>query len=140
MLHFLLDRKWRKDTYTIGRLYVNGEFLCNTIEDVDRKLNQNMSATEIQKIKVMAETAIPTGTYAMRVSMSPKFKRELVEIVNVPAFSGIRIHRGNTAQDSAGCVIVGENTSKGRLTNSTKYELQITEMVKKADYAYITII
>lgn len=140
MLQFLLDRKWRKDTYTIGRLYVNGEFLCNTIEDVDRKLNQNMSATEIQKIKVMAETAIPTGTYAMRVSLSPKFKRELVEIVNVPAFSGIRIHRGNTPQDSAGCVIVGENTSKGRLTNSTKYELQITEMVKKADYAYITII
>ena len=140
MLHFLLDRKWRKETYTIGRLYVNGEFLCNTIEDVDRKLNQNMSATEIQKIKVMAETAIPTGTYAMRVTMSPKFKRELVEIVNVPAFSGIRIHRGNTAEDSAGCVIVGENTSKGRLTNSTKYELQITEMVKKADFAYITII
>lgn len=140
MLHFLLDRKWRKDTYTIGRLYVNGEFLCNTIEDVDRKLNQNMSATEIRKIRVAAETAIPTGTYAMRVTMSPKFKRELVEIVNVPAFSVIRIHRGNTADDSAGCVIVGENTSKGRLTNSTKYELQITEMVKKADYAYITII
>lgn len=140
MLHFLLDRKWRKDTYTIGRLYVNGEFLCNTIEDVDRKLNQNMSATEIQRIKVAAETAIPTGTYAMRVTMSPKFKRELVEIQNVPGFSGIRIHRGNTAQDSAGCLIVGENTSKGRVTNSTKYELQITEMVKKADYAYITII
>lgn len=140
MLHFLLDRKWRKDTYTIGRLYVNGEFLCNTIEDVDRKLNQNMSATEIQRIKVAAETAIPTGTYAMRVTMSPKFKRELVEIVNVPGFSGIRVHRGNTAEDSAGCVIVGDNTSKGRVTNSTKYELQITEMVKKADYAYITII
>lgn len=140
MLHFLLDRKWRKETYTIGRLYANGEFLCNTIEDVDRKLNQNMSATEIQRIKVAAETAIPTGTYSMRVTMSPKFKRELVEIVNVPAFSGIRIHRGNTAQDSAGCLIVGENTSKGRVTNSTKYELQITEMVKKADYAYITII
>jgi hypothetical protein len=140
MLHFLLDRKWRKETYTIGRLYVNGEFLCNTIEDVDRKLNQNMSATEIQRIKVAAETAIPTGTYAMRVTMSPKFKRELVEIQNVPGFSGIRVHRGNTAQDSAGCLIVGENTSKGRVTNSTKYELQITEMVKKADYAYITII
>lgn len=140
MLHFLLDRKWRKPAYTIGRLYVNGEFLCNTIEDVDRKLNQNMSATEIQRIKVAAETAIPTGTYAMRVTMSPKFKRELVEIVNVPGFSGIRVHRGNTAEDSAGCVIVGDNTSKGRVTNSTKYELQITEMVKKADYAYITII
>ena len=140
MLHFLLDRKWRKETYTIGRLYVNGEFLCNTIEDVDRKLNQNMSATEIQRIKVAAETAIPTGTYAMRVTMSPKFKRELVEIQNVPGFSGIRVHRGNTEKDSAGCLIVGENTSKGRLTNSTKYELQITEMVKKADYAYITII
>lgn len=140
MLHFLLDRKWRKGSYTIGRLYVNGEFLCNTIEDVDRKLNQNMSATEIQRNKVAAETAIPTGTYAMRVTMSPKFKRELVEIQNVPGFSGIRVHRGNTEKDSAGCLIVGENTSKGRVTNSTKYELQITEMVKKADYAYITII
>ena len=140
MLHFLLDRKWRNETYTIGRLYVNGEFLCNTIEDVDRKLNQNMSATEIQKIKVEAETAIPTGTYALRVSMSPKFKRELVEIVNVPAFSGIRIHRGNTERDSAGCLIVGENTAKGRVTNSAKYEQIITEMVRKADYAYITII
>lgn len=140
MLHFLLDRKWRKDTYTIGRLYVNGEFLCNTIEDVDRNLNQNMSATEIQKIKVMAETAIPTGTYTLRVSMSPKFKRELVEIVNVPAFSGIRIHKGNTEKDSAGCLIVGENTAKGRVTNSAKYEQMITEMVRKADYAYITII
>ena len=140
MLHFLLDRKWRKDTYTIGRLYVNGEFLCNTIEDVDRNLNQNMSATEIQRKKVAGETAIPTGTYAMKVTMSPKFKRELVEIQNVPAFSGIRIHKGNTEKDSAGCLIVGENTSKGRLTNSAKYEQMITEMVRKADYAYITII
>ena len=140
MIHFLLERKWKNETYTIGRLYANGEFVCNTIEDVDRKLNQNMSATEIQRKKVAGETAIPTGTYAMKVTMSPKFKRELVEILNVPAFSGIRIHRGNTEKDSAGCLIVGENTAKGRVTNSAKYEQMITEMVRKADYAYITII
>lgn len=140
MIHYLLKREWRKPEYTIGRIYENGKKLCNSIEDTDRNLNQNMSATEIQRIKVAGQTAIPTGTYLLRVTYSPKFKRDLVEIVNVPGYSGVRIHRGNTAADSAGCVIPGENTAPGRVTNSTKYEEYITAQVKQADIAYITII
>ena len=144
MLHFTLIRKYRKDAYTIGQLYVNGKFVCNTIEDVDRGLNNNMSLAAVLKVKVPNETAIPTGTYQLIVSMSPKFKRELIEVRGVVGFSGIRIHRGNTAADSAGCIIVGINTEKGKVTNSTMYETMVTKMVSDAiasnEECYLTII
>lgn len=144
MLHLTLIRAYKKDTYTIGRLYAGGRFICNTIEDKDRGLNQFMSESDIQKVKVKAETAIPIGTYKLVVSMSPKFGRKLIEIQNVPAYSGVRVHRGNTAQDSAGCVIVGMNTEKGKVTNSTKYEELLTTMVESAinnkEECYLTII
>lgn len=144
MLHLTLIRKYRKETYTIGQLYENGAFLCNTIEDKDRGLNNNMSASAILKIKKANETAIPTGTYKLVVSESPKFKRELIEIVGVPGFVGVRVHRGNTAQDSAGCVIPGINSEKGKVTDSTKYEEILTKKVKTAiaknEECYLTII
>lgn len=144
MLHFTLIRKYRKDAYTIGQLYANGKFVCNTIEDVDRGLNNNMSLAAVLKVKVPNETAIPTGTYQLIVSMSPKFKRELIEVRGVVGFSGIRIHRGNTAADSAGCIIVGINTEKGKVTNSTMYETMVTKMVSDAiannEECYLTII
>lgn len=97
MLQLLLIRKWKKTEYTIGQLYVNGEFFCNTVEDVDRGLNQNMTEAQVLKIKVKDETAIPTGTYKLEVTMSPKFKRELIMVCDVPGFVGIRVHRGNYA-------------------------------------------
>jgi hypothetical protein len=144
MLHFTLIRKYRKDAYTIGQLYANGKFVCNTIEDVDRGLNNNMSLAAVLKVKVPNETAIPTGTYQLIVSMSPKFKRELIEVRGVVGFSGIRIHRGNTAADSAGCIIVGINSEKGKVTNSTMYETMVTKMVSDAiasnEECYLTII
>lgn len=144
MLHFTLIRKYRKEAYTIGQLFENGVFLCNTIEDRDRGLNNNMAASAILKIKVPNETAIPTGTYKLVVSESPKFKRDLIEVVGVPGFVGIRIHKGNTAQDSAGCIIPGINTEKGKVTDSTKYEELLTKKVKAAiaknDDCYLTII
>ena len=144
MLHLTLIRKYRKETYTIGQLYENGAFLCNTIEDKDRGLNSNMSASAILKIKKANETAIPTGTYKLVVSESPKFKRELIEIVGVPGFVGVRVHRGNTAQDSAGCVVPGINSEKGKVTDSTTYEELLTKKVKTAiaknEECYLTII
>lgn len=144
MLHFTLIRKYRKEAYTIGQLFENGVFLCNTIEDRDRGLNNNMAASAILKIKVPNETAIPTGTYKLVVSESPKFKRDLIEVVGVPGFVGIRIHKGNTAQNSAGCIIPGINTEKGKVTDSTKYEELLTKKVKAAiaknDDCYLTII
>lgn len=127
-----LKRIARKNTYTIGRLFVDGEYFSDTIEDKDRLIKQTDSLDKIKKAKVYAETAIPTGTYNIVVNQSPKFKRLLPRLLDVPGFEGILIHRGNTAKDSAGCIIVGENKVVGKVINSTPYELKLTEMLKKA--------
>ena len=144
MLHLTLIRKWKKTEYTIGQLFAGGRLICNVIEDADRGLNQFMSEAELRRRKIIGETAIPVGTYKLGVSVSPKFGRKLVEVLNVPGYSGIRIHKGNTAKDSAGCLIPGNNTEKGKVTNSTKYEELITSMVESAinndEEAYLTII
>lgn len=140
MLQLLIIRKYRKADYTIGQLYVNGQFKCNTLEDTDRRLYQGQPIADIARIKVKKQTAIPTGTYRLQVSESPKFKRELIEVLDVPGFSGIRIHRGNTAADSEGCILPGVNNAVGRVSDSTKYELELTKMVKANPEAYLTII
>ena len=140
MLQILITRNWRKADYTIGKLYVNGKQLCNTVEDTDRRLYQGQPLAEIAKRKATGRTAIPTGTYRLRVSASPKFKRELIEVLDVPGFTGIRIHRGNTAADSEGCILPGVNNAVGRVSDSTKYELELTKMVKADPDAYLTII
>lgn len=140
MLHLLLTRSFRKPTYTIGRIYANGQFICNSMEDVDRHIFQGQPLADLLKIKIKGETAIPTGTYRLRVTESPKFKRELIEVVDVPGFTGIRIHALNTAEQSEGCIGPGLNTEKGRVTESRKYEKILTDMVKKETEAYITII
>lgn len=140
MLQLLLIRKYRKPEYTIGQLYVNGKFVCNTIEDTDRRLYQGQPIADLASKKVSGKTAIPTGKYRLQVSESPQFGRELIEVMDVPGFMGIRIHRGNTADDSAGCILPGMNTAVGKVTDSTKYELDLTKMVKADKEAYITII
>ena len=129
-----VDRKWKADTYTIGVLYINGIRFCETVEDKDRGLSSGMSLDDINSKKVYGETAIPTGTYKVILSVSNKFKTRawakkygglVPEILNVPGFSGARIHPGNTAQNSLGCLLPGENKIKGGVINSTKryYEL-----------------
>ena len=129
-----VDRKWKKDAYTIGVLYVNGIKLCETVEDKDRGLNSGMTPAEISSKKVYGETAIPTGVYKVVLSVSPKFKNrayakkyggQLPELLNVPGFSGIRIHPGNYASESLGCILPGDNKVKGGVTGSTArfYEL-----------------
>lgn len=126
-----LKRIFLGDTYTIGKLYIDGKYFCDTLEDKVRDLNKN-GVFDNGETKVYAETAIPYGTFKVQVSMSPKFKRELPLLLNVPHFEGIRIHRGNTAADSAGCILVGENKVKGKVINSTPYELKLTQMMKEA--------
>ena len=118
-----LKRKHSGPDYTIGDLLVDGVFFCNTIEDVVRKLPATCPNTPkghncTCKEKVYAETAIPAGTYKVTIEYSPRFKRRLPFLHDVPHFLGILIHSGNTAKDSAGCIIVGFNTVKGKVTNS----------------------
>lgn len=124
-----VERKWKKETYTIGRLYINGKFFCNTLEDMDRGLKQSDPITTIQKKKVYGETAIPTGKYKIEMNVvSPKYsavkwyqdlcKGKMPRLLNVPGFEGVLIHPGNTPLDTFGCILVGENKVKGKLINS----------------------
>ena len=126
-----LERKYFKETYTIGNLYINGSFFSNTLEDKNRDVNKN-EKFDNGETKIYGETCIPFGTYKIILTMSPKFKRELPRLLNVPSFEGVLIHRGNTAKDSAGCILVGENKAVGKVLNSTPYEERLVKMMKTA--------
>ena len=121
-------RVFRKPTYTIGKLYIDDKFFCDTLEDVDRGINQNMDLKAIEAIKVKHSTAIPTGTYTVNMSkVSPRFSNRswsikykgiVPQIENVPGYDGVLIHPGNTEEDTSGCLLVGENKLIGRVINS----------------------
>lgn len=113
-----IERKWKKETYTIGRLLVNGEFLCNTLELKDVGMTKRMPLDVIKQKKVFGETAIPTGKYRIDYRMSYKFDKKRAYLLDVPAFIGIMIHEGNTRKDTMGCILVGMNTVKGTVTDS----------------------
>lgn len=126
-----VKRLYIKEEYTIGKMYVNGMYFCDTLEDKARDINKNGLFDKGEK-KVYGETAIPYGEYKVVVTHSPKFKRMLPRLLNVPHFEGILIHRGNTAKDSAGCILVGENKVKGQVLNSTPYEKRLTAICLNA--------
>ena len=107
----------RKD-YCIGKLYINGKYFCDTLEDVDRGLDDSMTEDDIKQLKVKTQTAIPTGIYTVLLTYSPKYKKVMPLINNVKGYSGIRIHSGNSSKDTEGCLLVGKNTVVGRLTDS----------------------
>ena len=137
-MKLLLRRLYRKSTYTIGKLYIDDVYLCDTAEDVDRGLYSYMNIGEISKIKVKDETAIPYGKYKVRLSMSPIFKKILPEIMNVPGFTGVRIHSGNDPKtDSSGCILPGYNTIKGKVTSSRKVMEALMEKLKKVPISEI---
>lgn len=129
-MNLLLDRKYKKDTYTIGKLYIDGKYFCDTLEDKDRGLTSIMSPAEITKIKIYGETAIPIGTYKIDMNtISPRFKArswakpyggKIPRLLVVPGFDGVLIHVGNTKDDTSGCILVGKNTIVGQVTNSTQ--------------------
>ena len=129
-MELLLERKYLKEKYTIGNLYINGVFFSNTLEDTVRDLNKD-GIFNCGELKISGHTAIPYGEYEIKITYSPKFKRELPLLLDVPHFDGIRIHRGNTEKDSSGCVLLGENKQKGKVINSTKYELELTKLLKE---------
>lgn len=130
-MKLLLKRIALMPTYTIGKLYIDGIYFCDTIEDKYRDLSKER--------KVYGETAIPYGTYKVILNKSPKFGRILPRLVDVPHFDGILMHRGNTDADSAGCVIVGENKVKGKVINSTPYEVELVKRLTGQNAITITI-
>ena len=126
-----LERLWPKAEYTVGRLYIDGEMYRNTLEDRVADVNRNGELDGTER-KVPGKTAIPYGTYKIFYGWSPRFGRNLPRLLNVTAFDGILIHPGNTAEDSAGCILVGRNTEVGRLTQSRFYS---DELNKRIDIA-----
>lgn len=119
-----LQRRYKGPDYTIGSLYVNGAYFCDTLEDKVRDIPKEG--------KIQGKTAIPAGEYKAILSHSPRFKRELPRLLNVPYFDGILIHRGNTPNHTEGCILVGENKIKGQVVNSTQYELTLIEFLREA--------
>ena len=131
-MNLTLKRLNLTPNYTEGELYVNGVYFCKTLEDTNRDLNKNGQFDNNEK-KVYGETCIHYGKYKVILSYSPKFKRELPEILEVPDFQGIRIHRGNKISDTLGCVLCGEKVKNGYLSNSTPYEIKLVELLKQAN-------
>ena len=94
------------DTFTEGKLLIDDVFECYTVEDTDRKMEEDLTK------KVNGKTAIPRGRYEVVLSMSNRFKKVLPEVLNVPGFTGIRIHAGNSSIDTEGCIILGSVNAK----------------------------
>jgi len=129
----LLNRKYLLPDYTIGILSIDGNYLCEVVEDVVRDLNKDGDLNDPYEGKIPKETAIPYGIYKVVLSVSPKFKRVLPLLLDVKHFSGIRIHRGINAKSTWGCLIPGENKIKGGVINSEKYEIIIIEKLLLAE-------
>lgn len=115
-----LKRRYLGEVYTIGSLSIDGQYFCDTLEDA------------VRQVKVYGKTAIPYGRYNIILNVSPHFGRILPRLIDVPQFDGVLIHRGNTAEDTAGCILVGENKVKGKVINSTPYEIGLVKMMQEA--------
>lgn len=140
MAKILLKRIAKKPMYTIGKLYINDEYFCDTLEDADRGLDQNLPLATNQLRKVKGKTAIPTGTYDITLKIvSQRFGKKsqykfcggkLPRLLGVPAFDGVLIHIGNDANDTEGCILVGENKQVGKVLNSTATFKRFYEKIK----------
>lgn len=138
-----LERKYRNNNYCIDKLYINGKYFSDALEDPDRGLTDNMSLEEIKKIKIKGNTCIPYGTYNITITYSPRFKKNLPLLNNVKGFDGIRIHSGNKPQDTEGCLLPGFNKVKGQVIDSRvttdKLIAQIQQALNKGEKITITI-
>ena len=153
MIKILVKRIAKKEHYTIGKLYINGVYFCDTLEDKDRGLDQTMPLDKIKELKIKKETAIPTGTYKVTMNVqSPRFSQKtfykevcngyLPRLLNVPGFDGILMHVGDgpRAQDlTEGCLLVGQNKIVGQLINGKEVFKKLIKELKKDANISLTI-
>ena len=116
-----LERNKRSSCFTEGKLYLNGKYFCDTIEDRVRPIGE----------KVLGQTAIPEGCYELVVNKSARFKKLMPLLLDVPNFKGIRIHSGNTADDSEGCILVGVKVGDGVIGQSRQTFRTLMEELDK---------
>lgn len=150
-LNLTLKRIAKRPTYTIGRLYVDGKYFCDTLEDTDRGLSQSLPESVNKAKKLKGRTAIPTGKYRVTLDVkSQKYSQVafynfcngcVPRLLNVPAYDGILIHVGNTERDTEGCILVGENKAVGKVLNSRETFLRLYAKLQEAKGGkiYITI-
>ena len=119
-----LKREIFAPRYTEGKLYCNGKYIADTLEDTFRDLTK-------QK-KVYGETAIPTGTYQVKVTMSNRFNKLMPILIDVPGFEGVRVHAGNKPEDTEGCILIGVKASAGLLTMSREKTKAVYDMIQNA--------
>ena len=140
-MELIVDRKWKRQSYTISNLTIGGKWFCNVLEDADRGLDSSMSIAKILELKKPSITAIPRGTYEVTLDVySPKFgsksfykevcNGKLPRLLNVKGFEGILIHAGNTDKDTAGCLLVGVNKVKGQVINSRETFRELYKLLK----------
>ena len=153
-MELIVDRKWKKQSYTISNLTIDGKWFCNVLEDADRGLDSSMSIAKIRELKKPSITAIPKGTYEITLDViSPKYctnsfykqvcNGKVPRLLNVKGFEGILIHAGNTDKDSAGCLLVGMNLERGKVLKSQETFRKLYKMLSEAklrgEYIQITI-
>lgn len=126
-----LKRIALRPTYTIGKLYIDDAYFCDTLEDTVRDINKSGKFDNGEQ-KIKGKTAIPYGTYQIKWTYSPRFKKYTPQLMNVPSFEGIRVHAGNTSADTEGCLILGENKQVGKVLNSRATINKFYPIIKEA--------
>jgi hypothetical protein len=145
MVNILINRWHFSPKATIGTLSIPSLFKAYSLEDVDRGLSADMSLTDLLAQKVQNQTAIPHGTYQIVMDFSMRFQRIMPHILNVPAFTGIRIHGGNTNLDTDGCPMLGTffDTNKdiiwGCAEPVSKFNEILTKLLADGEYVQVTI-
>jgi hypothetical protein len=122
---------------TFGALYINDRWQCWTLEDAIREPAGHVgpwTADGVKEWKAPGQTAIPAGTYAVRMTLSQRFQQVLPEIVDVAGFAGVRLHAGNTAADTEGCLLVGMIRSETSLIESRMALGDVIRRLLRADY------
>lgn len=127
-MKILLKRIFKGEDYTIGNIYVNGQYFADSLEDT------------VRDVKIKGKTAIPAGKYLILMTYSNRFKKIMPLLIDVPGFEGVRIHSGNTPEDTEGCILVGKNTIKGQLTSSRLYTRMLYDLLKSSENNEIEIV
>lgn len=149
-------KRYKTTMYCISKLKINGEYFCDVLEDTDRGLKQTDPLELIKKLKINGATAIPIGRYKIAMdTVSPKYSDftrypwakayggKMPRLLNVPGFEGILVHIGNYPKDTSGCLLVGTNSIKGAVTQSTMYFNKLMAILldahRKGQEIWITI-
>jgi hypothetical protein len=125
-----MDLRLKRDVFepnlTLGMMFVDGDFLGYTCEDCDRHLESGGE-------KIFGQTAIPRGKYRVVMSMSSHFHKEMPEVLGVPKFSGIRIHMGNTAADTEGCILLGSVRTNDGVTTCNDVNVRLRALLEECE-------